>query len=101
MKLIDLINLLKSTENQIVKFGFSHAHAYTGNQEDVAFVPTKNVTISSMLASAMFALENELDVFPNGKTKVSQDAECWISEFGYKSGEIINETLIKFMIGIE
>lgn len=99
MNLRDLINQLQSIEPDIVfPLGFCNPHSYRGFYDQLAFEPTKNVTVAEMLKDALSALGTTYEGYKGGEYRMGGSTIVWLAEYGSSCGALeITEDLIWFM----
>jgi hypothetical protein len=97
MNLGELIKALEKIENKdaVVEHGFYNPHSWRGSYEELAFEPTKNVTIQSMLDCAKEALGKTYEGYKGGDFKMKEYTDIHISEYG-SSDDFVWEFLINF-----
>ena len=98
MTLGDLIATLeKADPDKIVPVGFSNPHSYRGIYTDVAFEPTPNVTIGSMLAAARSAVGATFEGWKGGDFTMNEYTDCWLAREGC-TGDQLGPMLLGFIV---
>jgi hypothetical protein len=84
--------------SKVLPLGFSNPHSYRGYYDDVAFEPTKNVTINSMLAAARSAVGVTFSGWKGGEYRMNEWTTAWLAVEG-STGETLGPILLGFMLG--
>lgn len=83
--------------NKIVAKGFSSPHSYRGYYHELAFEPTDNVTVGSMLADAESALGKTFQGYKGGEFKMGGDTTVNLAALGC-GGEPLSSGMLSWMI---
>jgi hypothetical protein len=98
MTLGELIAVLKAEDQAlVVPRGFAHPHSYRGYYFQLAFEPSENVTVGSMLADAENAVGAVFTGWKGGNYTMSEHTKVWLAHRG-NCGEEIGPTLLKLML---
>lgn len=83
MNLDKLINVLKKFDSElVVKYGFGRPTSWRGNYCELAFIPEKNVTVSSMLKHAESAVGRVFKGWKGGEYKMFLSTTVHIANEG-------------------
>jgi hypothetical protein len=97
MTLGELIEALKTMNPDAeVSHGFGKPRSYRGYYGDVAFEPKANVRVRDMLCHAESALGATFTGYKGGEYQMNSHTDCWISEYGYNSGDGISRQLVEY-----
>lgn len=100
MYLRQLIDALRNADpDYVAPFGFAEPGSYRGYYNDLAFKPTRNVTVASMLAHAESALGATFEGYKGGEYTMDEWTTCWIAEYGCAGGDCIGRILIAYLTG--
>ena len=83
--------------NKIVAKGFSSPHSYRGYYDELAFEPTDNVTVGSMLADAESALGETFEGYKGGEYKMGAGTTVNLAAWSC-CGEPISSGMLSWMI---
>lgn len=98
MFLKELIEELeKHGPSKVVKLGFSTPHSWRGDYSQLAFVPTKNVTVGEMIRCAKEALGSTYTGWKGGEFTMDEYSSVYLAEHG-ECGEELGPTLLGFML---
>lgn len=99
MSLSTIIDRLKKEDPaRIVAHGFHNPHSYRGDYEQLAFEPTENVTVGSMLACAESALGATYSGYKGGEYTMHGFTDCWLAEYGCTSEDMLGPRLLDAML---
>lgn len=99
MELRDLIKFLEARDPaKVVPLGFSEPHSYRGDYYDLAFEPTADVTVGSMLECARFALGQTFQGYKGGDFTMREYTSVHLAHYGM-CGEGIGPHFLKYMVG--
>lgn len=99
MMLYELIELLEQYDpHRVVPMGFSNPHSYRGDYGQLAFEPTANVTVQSMLTAAREAIGYTYEGYKGGEFTMDKDVDVYIATWGC-TGEAIGVILFNYMVG--
>jgi hypothetical protein len=99
MNLEELIDFLSTRRPEIaVPLGFHNPHSYRGYYDCVAFEPLENTTVGEMLEVAKEALGSTYQGYKGGDFTMSEYTDVYLAEWG-KTGEMIGEVLLRYMVG--
>jgi hypothetical protein len=103
MNLGDLIAALEAADpSHIAEYGFGRPRSYRGYYEELAFEPTRNVTVGMMLEYAKSALGQTFEGYKGGSYTMSEYTPCWIASYGDSyNADSIGPTLISYLTGKE
>ena len=98
MQLGQLIEALEAAEHKegLVRWGFSAPHASRGYYEELAFDPAENVSIASMLASALSARDATFEAWKGGTYTMAEHTKCWIEAHGNWDANGISAQLVNY-----
>jgi hypothetical protein len=99
MTLDELISALAAEDPcRILPLGFSHPHSYRGIYSDVAFEPTRDVTVGQMLADARSAVGTTYQGWKGGDSTMDGYTDVWLSEEGSASDEQLGPILLTLLL---
>lgn len=99
MTLDELIAALAAEDPSLVlPLGFSHPHSYRGIYSDLAFEPTRDVTVGAMLADARSALGTTYQGWKGGDNEMTGWSDCWLSEEGCGDGQMLSPILLTLLL---
>lgn len=100
MTLDELIAALAAEDPaRTLPLGFSNPHSFRGDYADLAFEPTANVTVGSMLADARSAHGATYGGWKGGDHQMIGWTDCWLSEEGTGNGaEPIGPILLTLLL---
>lgn len=99
MTLGELISVLeKADQDMVVALGFSNPHSYRGYYDELAFVPTPDISVRQMLEAARFALDRRFTGWKGGEWMMYDCTPCWLSERGQGGGETLGPTLLNYIL---
>lgn len=78
--------LEEQPQDAVIRHGFNNPHSFRGYYDELAFEPAENVTISSMLADARYALGRTFEGYKGGDYEMDEYTDCWISQWGTSYG---------------
>lgn len=94
MNLRELINTLATLdENLLLPKGFCCPHSYRGYYNELAFVPTTDVTVGQMIESAENAVGNVYTGWKGGEYTMFDDTPVWLAFDGSTGHEITQEMI--------
>lgn len=96
MTLGQLIAALEAREQAAVVNGFCNPHSYRGYYEELAFEPTANVTVSSMLRCARESVGKTFEGYKGGSYVMHEGVGVWLANYGC-TGTIINDNYLAIM----
>ncbi len=100
MGLQDLIDALAAADQEhVAPLGFAEPMSYRGDYSQLAFAPTKNVTVASMLQHARSALGQTFEGYKGGEFKMDKWTDCYINEYGESGGDRIGPVLVAYLTG--
>ena len=98
MILKDLIERLKQEPKEnILKKGFGSSMSYRGDYSQLAFSPSENITVDSMVKEAEYALGTTYKGYKGGDYIMDDYTKVYIAEYG-STGEQIGKTLLNYML---
>lgn len=100
MTLDELIVALEAADPALVlPLGFSNPHSYRRDYIDLAFEPTANVTVGTMLADARCARGATYQGYKGGDNTMDGWTDCWLAEEGSSANaEIIGPVLLTLLL---
>lgn len=99
MNLDELITMLEAADpRMVIRRGFDNPHSYRGYYDELAFEPTSNVTVGSMLEAARDAHGSTYTGWKGGDFTMDGCTACWLSFEGSASGETLGRTLVALML---
>ena len=99
MELGELIAFLEEEDQGLtVDVGFHNPHSYRGYYDELAFEPTRNITVAEMLACAKSALGTTYHGWKGGEYEMLEYTRIWLAHKG-QSGEGISTLLLYYMFG--
>lgn len=99
MTLDELINALHEQDPALVlPRGFANPHSYRGFFDELAFEPTENVTVGSMLGACWSARGETYTACKGGEYTMTGDTPCWLALHGSNGGEEITPELLAGLI---
>lgn len=99
MTLGELIAALEAADpNQTVKHGFNNPHSYRGYYHELAFEPTRDVTVREMLDAARSAVYATFQGYKGGEFVMHNHTDCWLSMEGSASGDTLSALLLKMIL---
>ena len=98
MVLKDLIERLKQEPKEnVIRKGFGRSMSYRGDYSQLAFAPSENVTVGSMLEEAEYALGKTYQGYKGGDFVMDEYTYVFIAEYG-STGEQIGKFLLDYML---
>ena len=98
MYLQDLIELLETYDPKtVVKEGFSNPHSYRGYYDELAFEPTPNVSIGSMLKAAKSADGATYTGYKGGEYTMGSWTITHLANYG-ECGDTLSARLLRYML---
>lgn len=96
-QLIDGLNAVPYKDRKVAK-GFTKAHSWRGIYAELAFEPTTDVTIESMLREAESAVGKTFEGWKGGDFTMTRDTEIHISYSG-ESYDYLGEIVCFYLFG--
>lgn len=96
-----LLQLIRTLENYpptlVLPIGFHDPHSYRGYYECLAFQPTENVTVGSMLECAKSALGATFSGWKSGDYTMTEYTDVYLAQVG-SCGEELGPMLLGYML---
>jgi len=99
MTLRELIKCLEAAEpDKVVPYGFDEPHSYRGYYDELAFEPTRDISVGEMLAAAKSAIGKTFKGYKGGDYVMKEYTDVWIARWG-EEGDGISHMLMLYMLG--
>jgi hypothetical protein len=94
----DVIEVLKLLDpDKIVPIGLGVPYSYRGIYEDLAFRPTRNVSVRTMLENAQGALGEVFTGYKGGEYVMDELTRCWLAGPHDSGGETVGKVMLELM----
>lgn len=101
MTLGELIERLeKESPAKVIRNGFTKPHSYRGYYDELAFVPTCDVSVGDMLRDARSARNVGFGGWKGGVFLMNDYTTCWLANIGC-CGEQLGSRLLNYMLADE
>jgi len=99
MTLDELITALEVEDpSKVLPLGFSNPHSWRWDYSELAFEPTADVAVGSMLADARAARGVTFQGWKGGEYTMVGSTECHLDEQGHVDGETIGPVLLTLLL---
>lgn len=99
MTLDELISALEAEDpGKVLPLGFSNPHSWRGDYSQLAFEPTADVTVGTMLADARSAHSCTMQGWKGGVYVMTGWTDCWLAAEGSGDGETVGPVLLTLLL---
>lgn len=99
---LDLGGIIARLEGEdrdlVLPVGFKNPHSFRGYYEQLAFKPTRNISVGDVLDAARSAVGRTFEGWKGGHFEMSESTDCWIAEEGCSSDNQIGPLLLDSLI---
>lgn len=93
-----LEQLIKDHGDMSLRIGLGDPHSYRGDYSQLAFAPTADVKLSTMLREAQECLGKVFEGYKGGDFPMHKETKCWIDQWGRWNEVPLNKKAMRLLL---